>query len=98
MPSTPPSFTSSLILSTLSPLPPPHALTGQFEELKRVKDSLEEEVHPLKAYKRECGHLKAEYNAIKLKVSRPCAKGVEGVCDPKSEKEGLRKEMERCDG
>ena len=61
-------------LYSLTP-PTPHPLTGQYEELKKAKDSLEEEVHRLKAYKKECGHLKAEYNAIKLKVSGPCVEG-----------------------
>ena len=55
--------------------PPTHPLTGQYEELKKAKDSLEEEVHRLKAYKKECGHLKAEYNAIKLKVNRGEGRG-----------------------
>ena len=43
--------------------PLPSLVTGQYEELKRTKDYLEEEIYRLKAYKKECSHLKAEYKS-----------------------------------
>ena len=46
---------------------------GQYEELKKAKNDLEEDVirerTAHKSYKKDCAALKAEYNNIKLRVS-----------------------------
>ena len=45
---------------------------GQFEEMKKSKDDLEEELQRERSahrhYKKECGALKDEYNNLRLKV------------------------------
>ena len=47
-------------------------LAGQFEEMKKIKDDLEEELQRERSahrhYKRECSALKEEYNNLRLKV------------------------------
>ena len=46
--------------------------TGQYEDMKKVKEDLEEELLRERAahrhYKRECAALKDEYNNLRLKV------------------------------
>ena len=47
--------------------------TGQYEEMKKIKEDLEEELQRERSahrhYKRECSALKEEYNNLRLKVS-----------------------------
>lgn len=46
--------------------------TGQYEEMKKIKEDLEEELNKERSahrhYKRECAALKDEYNNLRLKV------------------------------
>ena len=46
--------------------------TGQYEEMKKIKEDLEEELNRERSahrhYKRECAALKDEYNNLRLKV------------------------------
>ena len=49
--------------------------TDQYEEMKKVKEDLEEDISRERAahrhYKRECTALKDEYNNLRLKVRYP---------------------------
>ncbi len=46
--------------------------TGQYEEIKKIKEDLEEELNRERSahrhYKRECAALKDEYNNLRLRV------------------------------
>ena len=49
---------------------------GQYEEMKKIKDDLQEELQRERSahrhYKRECAALKEEYNNLRLRVYLKC--------------------------